>query len=219
MAYHGIDALYRAVVSFTLHGVVCENIFWLRSKETSTSPSLQNDCDQIESDWRVQFWPLYKLCCSAELTNTGIQIQCVSPLNAAQTIASYVAQVGSTAGESLPSHCATVVSLYGRIPGRRTHGRLYMPGVPEVEHNQSVITNAQLTKVTTFAAKLISFWGETGSSLVVRGGVFSRANGVVRNPGPPVFLSYSPLAHVPWTRAVINSLVRTERHRMRGRGI
>jgi hypothetical protein len=219
MAYHGIDALYRLTISFSLHGVVCQNVWWLRSKETSTSPSLQNDCDNIESDWRVQFWPLYKLCCSNELVNTGAVVQCMNPLNQAMTVASYVNQTGSTVGESLPAFCASVIGLYTRYPGRRTHGRVYVPGVPEAEHSASQVTNAQLTKLANLAALFVNRWGENGSSLTVRGGVFSRKNGVVRNPGPPPYLTYSPLAHVPWTRTVINSRVRTERHRMQGRGI
>jgi hypothetical protein len=218
MAGHGYDALYRLAVTFYVHGVNCMNVFWLRSKPTTDSPTLQFECDNIESDWRVQIWPVYKLALSNECANIAAVVQCMNPPGLAMTVASYVGQTGTIASESLPSFNASVLSMYTAYPGRRTHGRVYVPGIPESETSGSVVITAQATRLANIAAILINRWGNAGSSLRVMGGVYSRKNGVTINPGPPPFLSYSPLALVPWTRAIVNTRVRTERHRMQGRG-
>lgn len=216
---HGIDALHRLTVTFQLHGSYCQNVFWFRSKPTTTAANLQDESDKIVNDWKLQIWPYYKPCCSPDLQLVTLLNVCVEPTGIAQTIASYTVEFGSFTGESLPSHCAAVIGLYSRYPGRRTHGRCYIPGIPEAAHQNSVMSLTQMTNLSTLAGRFLTYFGDNGTSPQVWGGVFSRKNGAVRLPGPPPFIHYSPLAHLPWYRVVVNSTVFTNRHRLRGRGI
>jgi hypothetical protein len=215
----GIDALHRLNVTFYLHGVNCLNTFYLRSKPNSQSTSLKDETERIISDWKVIIWPVYKLALSNECGMIAAVCTTINPLGVAQTVASYVGENGTIASQSLPSMCASVISLYSAVPGRRTHGRLYVPGVPETESDSGVIGTTQSVRVANIATSLINRWGDNGSSPSVMGGVYSKANGVTRQPGPPPYLTYRTDTHYPWTRAIVNTVIRTQRHRMRGRGI
>lgn len=216
---HGIDALFRLNVTFYLAGQNCYNSFWLRSKPTTTSATLQEECDSIIQDWMTYHWPNYQPFMSNEVQLVGMVCTCLNPLNMAQSITSYTAQFGTVASAALPPHDAGLVSLYTAIPGRRTHGRLYIPGVPAVLVASGSLTNAHLTKLSAIGTSLLQRWGATGTSPKVWGGVYSKKNGVTRQVGPPPYLTYRSDTHLPWTRAVIRATVRTMRKRMLNVGI
>lgn len=215
----GVDALIRLNVTFYLHGVNCLQSFWLRTKPTSPAGTFKAETDKACEEFRVYIWPKYQLFCTSELQFIASVATMLSPLNAAQTVEAFTTLFGTVAGEALPSHNAAVLSLYSAYPGRRVHGRLYVPAVPESQTALSVISNTHTAKLKDIGDAMLAKWGETGTSPYFWGGVYSRKNGVVRLPGPPPYLTYSPLAHVPWTRCVANSRVKTQRHRLLGRGV
>lgn len=216
---HGIDALFRLDATFFLHGVTCMQSYWFRSKPTTPSLKLQDDTDALVTEYNQYVWPQYKAFMSNEVQWIGSVAKCVEPIGVAQTVYTAVNQFGTIIGESLPSFNAGVLSLYSAYPGRSTHGRLYLPGIPEAEHQGGNLSNAQVVRMKNIADILLQHYSETGSSTKWWGGVFSRKNGAVRLPGPPPYIHYSPLAHLPWTRAVVNARVGTQRHRKPGRGM
>lgn len=216
---HGIDALYRLNVTIAQNSVNCLQSFWFRSKPTTPAASLQIECDTICQQWRTFIRPKYQAFMTGECQLLAAVCTCLTPPSLAQTIETYSLIFGSAAGEALPPHDAGVVSLYSAFPGRRCHGRLYIPGVPEGQHLQGNLTTAWQTKLDDIGFALVAQFGETGTSSYVWGGVYSRKNGATRLPGPPPFISYSPLGHLPWKRYVANLRVATQRHRKLGRGI
>lgn len=216
---NGVDALIRLTVSFTYHGVTCQNLFWLRTKETSPAGTFKVETDKAVEEWRVYIWPKYQAFCVGELRHVQSVATMVQPLNSAQTIEAPSAAFASVVGEGLPSTNAAVLSLYTPYPGRRVHGRLYIPAVPESQSASSVLLSAHLSKLKDIGDALIAKWGEVGTSPYFWMGIFSRKNGAVRQPGPPPFISYSPLSCVPITRVVANEVIGTQRHRKKGRGI
>lgn len=216
---HGIDALYRLNVTFLLGQQNCLNTYWLRSKPNSPSVNLKEDTDTAILNWKLFIWPSYKAFMSNQVQLIAAVCTCVQPLNAAQTVAFYNTDFGSVVSEALPPHDAGLLSMYTGYAGRRVHGRLYIPGVPESLTAFGVLENSHVTKLANIGDALINNWGDAGTSSRFIGGVFSRLNGATRNPGPPPYISYSPLACVPWTRHIARASVKTQRHRLVGRGV
>lgn len=149
---------------------------------------------------------------------TALQALTMNPRGTAQSLAGFTTEFGSLSGEGMPPHDAAVLSLYTDYPGRRTHGRLYISGLGE-----SIQTEGELTSSGEFSLKNLGDWliqnfGENGFSPYYWWGVYSRANGATRMPGPPPFISYSPLTLIPWARHVPNKVLGTQRHRRIGRG-
>lgn len=216
---HGIDALYRLNVTIYFNTVNCIQSFWYRAKPTTPAANVQVECDTIVSDWTTFILPKYQAFCVGECQFISAVCTCLNPLNAAQTITNYNLKFGLAAGEGLPPHDAAVLSLYTAFPGRRTHGRLYIPGVPEGNHLQGNLSTAWQTKLDDIGFTLLQHYGETGTFANCWGGVYSRKNGRVLQVGPPPYYTYSPLAHIPWKRYTANLRVGTQRHRKTGRGI
>jgi hypothetical protein len=215
---HGIDALYRMTVFIYLNSVQCQQQFWFRSKPTTPAPNIQTECDTIAADWRTYIRPKYQAFMTGECQMTGSITTCLNPDSLAQTVETYSLIFGSAAGDALPPHDAGILSLYSGYPGRRTHGRLYIPGVPEGQTAQGNLSTAWQTKLDDIGFTLLQHYGETGTFAYAWGGVYSRKNGAVRIPTPFPHYTYSPLAHLPWRRYVANLRVATQRHRKLGRG-
>lgn len=216
---HGIDALHRLTATFVVHSVNCLNTFWFRSKPATPSVSLQADCDSIVSDFTSIIWPKYQAFCSTELQLIGLVATTLNPIGQAQTVSFPVGQFGTVGGDCLPSYCAAVLSLYTAYPGRRVHGRLYIPGVPEASHSGSILTVAAGANLALLGDVLRTQYGEAGSNSKYWLSVYSRKNGNGLSSTIPPFITYSPLAAIPLKRTVANARLGTNRHRKLGRGI
>lgn len=215
----GIDALFRLNITSIYRGVQMINSFWARSKPTDPLGTLPAVTDKLIFDFEANILPRMKLCCTQSTQFFGAVAVCLNPLAAAQTVKSWTTEFGAVLGEGLPPHDATVLSLYTAYPGRRVHGRLYIGGIPETAQDGGEITAGHVANVKNMADMLMSLFGEGGSSPNYWWGVYSRANGRVRQPGPPPYFTYDPLAHIPWKRYVIQNRIGTQRHRKLGRGI
>jgi len=213
----GADGLLRLTVSMTYKNQTMNNLFWARPKPDDPSPTWQALCDHMSNDFIIGVWPRMAnlMCSGVKLDGT---ITRVLTGGQAQTIAPYTTEFGNVAGDGLPPHDAAVLSLYTMYPGRRVHGRLYIGGIPESRQEQGELNTDGLFYLNQLGAWLIQNFGEDGYSPYYWWGVYSRSNGVVRQPGPPPFLSYSPLAHVPWYRWSPSKVLGTQRHRRIGRG-
>jgi len=170
------------------------------------------------TDFIVGVWPRIKTMCVSSLKLIATQALTMQPRGSAQSLGSYVNEFGSVSGEGMPPHDAAVLSLYTDYPGRRTHGRLYISGLPESLQSEGELTAPAETSLKNLGDWLLSQFGENGFSPYYWWGVYSRANGNVRMPGPPPYIQYDPLAHIPWSRHVPNKVLGTQRHRRIGRG-
>lgn len=216
---HGIDALHRLNVTFVLHGQNCINSFWFRSKPNTISNNFQQDCDAIVSDWFGVVWPKYQAFCSQEVKLIGMVAVTLSHPNLAQTVSTPINQFGSVAGDALPSHDAAVLSLYTHAPGRRTHGRLYIPGVPEVNQAGGNLNAVSQANLALLGDVLRTQFGIDGISQRYWLCVYSRKNGNGITETLPRAVTYNPLAGIPIKRTVANERIGTCRKRKLGRGI
>lgn len=215
----GIDALFRMNATFFVEGQNCVQSFWARSKPNDPLPTLFAVCDRLIFDFEVGIYPRYKQLQTISTQLVGVVATCLNPPGVAQSVKGYIGEFGFVSGDAMPPHDAAVLSLYTRYPGRRVHGRLYIPGIGETMQAGGILTASAKTSLKNLGDWLLGEFGEGGSSPYYWMGVYSRKNGAVRQLGPPPYISYSPLAHIPWWRHVANERLGTQRHRKIGRGV
>lgn len=215
----GLDALFRLNITQVVNGQQCINSFFARSKPTDPLPSLAAVCDQLITDYELWIQPGMRGVQTGSVQHTQAQALCLNPPLVAQSIKSYTTVFGLVAGDTLPPHDAAVLSWYTVAPGRRTHGRTYLAGFPENRQNLGIIDAVGKADIKNLADTMLGRFGEGGTSPYYWFGVYSRKNGVTRDPGPPPMLHWSVLTHVPWKRFTVNEVLGTQRHRRIGRGI
>lgn len=215
----GVDMLTRLNVTYQSCGQTCLWSIFARSKPADPLPNALAVTDKLITDFEVWIMGRMKQFMASDTQFIGAVATTLNPRGAAQSVKGYTTDFGNVAGDVLPPHDAAVLSLYTPFPGRRTHGRMYFGGVPESLQNQGVLTAAAKTSIKNLADILIGTFGWDGTSPNYWWGVYSRKNGAIREPGPPPFISYSPLTHIPWSRYTVNERLGTQRHRKLGRGI
>jgi len=116
--------------------------------------------------------------------------------------ASYVPSgaVGTGSGDALPANCALCVSKRTGFSGRRNHGRLYFPGMGDINATGSTATPAYSTVVGNFASILLGLGGPPS--------LF----------GKWAIPSVRDLAMKTITSVVIDQIVDSQRRRLPGRG-
>lgn len=215
----GADTLTRMNVTYVYKGVNCVNSFWARSKPGDPLGTMQAHCDKMIFDFEALILPRLKSCLVTGAQIIGAVATMLNPLGAAQSIKSWTTEFGTFAGEGLPPHDAAVLSLYTGFPGRRVHGRLYIGAVPETAQEGGELNDNMVANLKNLGDNLIVNFGDTGSSPNYWWGVYSRANGRHRQPGPPPYFTYDTDALIPWKRHVPNKRIGTQRHRKLGRGM
>jgi hypothetical protein len=213
------DTLIRLNVTFLYDGQNCINSFWARMKPTTTATLYITACQIVANEWYVNVWPNYKVSMVPQVQLIGVVAQTMNPSNSAIYPIFPVADFGSRSGDGMPSNCAAVLSWYSQYPGRRTHGRIYIPGISELDCTLSRLNTTGMATIKNLADTLLGRYGDTGSSPEFWFGIYSRKNGVSRNIGPPPFLSYDPTTHYPFKRYKVNDVLGTQRHRMQHRGV
>jgi hypothetical protein len=214
----GIDALIRLNVTWLVQGQNCQQSFWARSKPADPLPNLFAVCDQLITDFEIGIKGRYAQLQTTDTQLIGAVATVLNPRGAAQSVKGYTTDFGFVTGDAMPPHDAAVLSLYTPYAGRRVHGRLYIPGIGESMQAGGTLTSGAKASLKNLGDWLIGQFGMNGSSPNYWFGVYSRKNGATRNPGPPPFISYSSLTHVPWSRHVANERLGTCRHRKIGRG-
>lgn len=214
-----VDALYRANVTYYLYGQNCENSYFFRSKPDSHSDTIDEEVDFLLNDlWVWIIEPALNFM-SSQVSLVGWTLTTLNPLDGPVRFQEGGSHIGLIDEPALPSYCAGVVSMQTGLSGKRLHGRTYLPGVPGSFCEGNELTTTGWDKLKAYSTSVINRYGRDGSSNRVNGGVYSRSNGVTRNPGPPPRLEYSPLALVPWRQGVARRALFTQRHRLIGRGI
>jgi hypothetical protein len=214
-----VDALYRANVSYELYGQTCVNSYFFRTREDSHSDTLDEEVDFLANDlfnWVIE--PALNFM-SNQVSLVGWTVTTLFPLDGPFQVREGGTHIGAVAEPALPSYSAAVVSMQTGLTGKRLHGRTYLCGVPGSYCQGNDLTDVGFDVLKGYATSIKNRYGNDGTSNRVRGGVYSRANGVTRDPGPPPTLHYSPLALVPWRNAIARRIIYTQRHRLSGRGI
>lgn len=210
----GLDALYKYTITWRYQNQEMKTVLWFRSKTTSPKTDAGEEVAAIMTE--VSAWFTTNVLA---FSNVGLQVisavgQVMDGGLAYQAILNYVNTFATQPGDGLPPHDAAVISLYTPFHGRRLHGRIYIPAISEGDQVGGQLTAAATTRLNKIAADYLTRFGENGTSSFVWGCVFSRANGTTRNPGPPPHIVYDSLAAIPVTRTTVNSLIRTQRHRL-----
>lgn len=171
-------------------------------------------------DIEVFLLPLFLDFATSDWQITDATLEVLAGENPWKVIREYVLQYGEQPPDALPPHDSGLLSLFTPYHGRRNHGRLYIPGVPEAEHAGGRISDAQRARLSAIGAMMVSRYGEASNNAYAWICVFSKKNGVERRtvPPPPILI-YSPLAAIPISRTVASNRVATQRHRKLGRGI
>lgn len=210
----GLDALYKYTITWRYQNQSMNTVLWFRSK--TTSPKTDAGQEVIAIMTEVSSWFTTNVLA---FSNSGLQVvQAVGQVMAGglayQAILDYINTFATQPGDGLPPHDAAVISLYTPFHGRRLHGRIYIPAISESDQAGGQLTSAATVRLNKIASDYLTRFGENGTSSFVWGVVFSRANGTTRNPGPPPHIVYDQLAAIPVTRTIVNSLIRTQRHRL-----
>lgn len=213
------DTLYRLLLKMSLHGSTIYNTMWIRARETNTMPDVWAMCDRITIAFRDEVLPLWRPCVSQDVAFLGTQVMLMTPTGQAQTIMDYQNVLGTYVGAALPSHDAALISFFTMNPGRRSHGRWYISGIPLAEVTQSTMSVGHKAKLDLLVNRLLQFYGRNGIDSQIYGVVFSKKNGMTIMPGPPEFAVYNAMMGQPWTRVLSHSQIYTNRHRLRGKGM
>lgn len=214
------DILMRYVLTGSIFNQQTKTTFWLRSKPEADDSDMLAYLNAIVGDIEVFLLPRLLDFATSDWQVTQASIEVLAGENPFQLIKEYLLTTGERPPDALPPHDAGLLSLYTPFHGRRNHGRLYIPGVPESETAGGVINAVSRAELSAIGNTLVSRYGEGSNNAFAWICVFSKKNGVERvTVPPPPKLVYSPLAAIPVSRTVASQYVATQRHRKVGRGI
>lgn len=214
------DILMRYILTGSIYEQSTKTTLWLRSKPEADDSDMIGYLNAIISDIEIFLLPRILDFATSDWKVQQAEVAVLAGENPFQVIKEYIAVDGQMPPDALPPHDAGLLSLYTPFHGRRNHGRLYIPGVPESETAGGKLSVPARTAISAIGNTLVSRYGEGSSNAYCWICVFSKKNGVERvTVPPPPKLIYSPLAAVPVSRTVANQYVATQRHRKVGRGI
>lgn len=213
------DILMRYILTGNIFEQQTKTTLWLRSKPDADTSDMLAYLNAIIGDIEVFLLPRFLDFATSDWNITQASIEVLAGENPFQVIKEYLLTSGERPPDALPPHDAGLLSLYTPYHGRRLHGRLYIPGVPESETAGGVISATSRAELSAIGNTMVTRYGEGSSNAFAWICVFSKKNGVERRtiPPPPILI-YSPLAANPITRTVASKYVATQRHRKVGRG-
>lgn len=209
--------LYRFVITGELHGQMTQTLFHAISPTNSTAGTVAVEVSIMYTEFVNNVIPAYKAFCSQEWHLLSVSLIQLTA-NPGIIVDGAFTGGGVQTDNSLPSFCAGVLSLRTGLTGRTKHGRLYIPGVSENLSSASKLEGNYLGVLQSLGNLLVNRYGASGSTNIIRLGVFSRKLGVVRNPGPPPSLTYSTNGLTIITAAIARPEIATMRKRKLARG-
>jgi hypothetical protein len=214
------DILMRYVLTGSIWNQTTKTTLWLRSKPEADDSDMIAYLGAIINDIEIFLLPRFMDFATSDWSIQEAKVEVLAGENPFQVIKEYLGVDGQRPPDALPPHDAGLLSLYTPFHGRRNHGRLYIPGVPESETAGGKISAISRADISAIGASLVSRYGEGSNNAYCWICVFSKKNGVERvTVPPPPKLIYSPLAAIPVSRTVASQYVATQRHRKIGRGI
>jgi hypothetical protein len=162
--------------------------------------------------------PPYKLFCNQEWALKSISLLQLTA-NPGIIVDGAFSGNGAQVGNSLPSFCAGVLSLRSGLTGRSRHGRIYLPGVAEDLTSASKLEANYLGLLQNFGNLLRDRYGSSGTTNIIRLGIFSRKLGVTRIGGLVPSLSYSTAGFTQLTGCIARPEIGSMRRRKLARGL
>jgi hypothetical protein len=212
---HGLDILWKYTLNSTNQGQTMQNVLWFRSKGNSPAATVEAEGNALIGE--INSWFTLNLIAFANVGWSPVlaALQAMNGPQPYQMLQNYTNSFGAIAGDAMPPHDAAVLSLYTPFHGRRLHGRLYIGGLSESDQVGGLMIEPAYTRFVKIGADLLTRYGATGTSSYANVCVYSKKNGVQRNPLPPNNLIYDSLPAIPVSRITVQNTIRTQRHRMR----
>lgn len=212
---HGYDILWKYTLTSINQGQTMENVLFFRSKSTSPSATIEAEGNALIGEINSWFTLNYLAFANVGFQPVIAALQAMNGPQPYQMLQNYTNQFGAIGGDAMPPHDAAVLSLYTPFHGKRLHGRIYIGGLSESDQVGGIMIEPAYTRFVKIGLDLLTRYGNTGTSAYAWLTVFSRANGVQRNPLPPNNLIYDSLSAIPVSRITVQNTIRTQRHRMR----
>lgn len=115
---------------------------------------------------------------------TEVDVEDVKPGTAATYVYTFSAVSGRLAGDPVPAQIAAVLSLRTDLKGRSYRGRVYLPGISELDVDMKSFNAGAITAFSTIATQLLAVFGPAGSDTQWRLAVISRWNNKVKRATP-----------------------------------
>lgn len=208
------DVLYQSILTSSYASQTMQNVLWFRTRTTSPNSTVESELTDVHSNVNAWFVTNLVNFCNVGWSPRTLVTKVMAGALEYQAISNYTNVFGAKTGDGMPPHDAVVVSLYTQFHGRRLHGRIYIGGLSESDHNNGLLTSPAFAGLQAIGADLMTRFSQGGSFGSAWGTVFSRANGTTRNPGPPPHIVYDPLAALPWVRMTVSNRICTQRHRI-----
>lgn len=215
----GSIILYRCNVTWLLYGQNCINSFFLKTKETSTKTTIQEEMNDIHDDVRNRIITPFR---DVIADNCQLLSSVMFNLNGNPNlidVRDYVGVTGNVSSPALPSMISQVISWRTQFRSRRDHGRTYLPGLPINSLDGNFLHSAAQSALDNAASTVLQWFGSSGNSSDAYLVVYSRKNGNGVEPTVPPTVTYNPEAGLPVSRYVADNIIYTQRHRLQGKGI
>lgn len=205
MATYSDHAIVRTVLRGRLHGQLCENVWYLRTK-------VANSVDEniAINDARDHIWNAIKPNVSNEYLLEVITVQEIFP-NPTDPYLLIVNATGTLDGPAIPTLVAAVISLKTGFGGRRNRGRKYIAGLLRDEVDNSRVDDVRVNGLSAAAGSIVNWFLPTNALAFTELGIVHR-----RLNGQPVPLSNDSFVNV--TLAYCNPFLGSMRSRNIGHG-
>lgn len=171
----------------------------------------------LAAHWNVNLMPALAAATSVSVSWDRIVVSDVSPGQEVTYILSITpATPGTVTGDALPPQNASVLRLNTLVKGKRSHGRVYIPGLSETNVANATISGTQLTSLTSLGSALLTNYGPSGTSGIFHLVVYSPPTRPFVAPKPPPVHTNTVIT--PINSVSVDPVVRTMRRRALGVG-
>lgn len=203
--------MWRLRTRYLLENQVCENV----NQFIATTPS-DDVLLRLVVVWIQCFTAHILPSLPSIMTLDTVRYQRVTAPISIEFIEPFPANtVGTGNGLSLPSFCSRVVSIQTSLGGRSHHGRIYFPGIPEDQTQNSILEQAVpgYQAFLDFLACLVTKFivGEPIGQNQFKLGVYSRKLGGAKLP-------YNTVGFTQAEKLSLATFIGTTRSRKVGRG-
>ena len=167
-----IGDIFQLTFQQLWRGQVMENVIHFRARGTApTDAELKTDAQL----WLNFFCNLQ----STEVSYPAVKIKRMTPLAFDEII--YTPTGGAVGGtQATPAHNTTLAIVFTKrtgTAGKKHRGRMYVGGYPASWGVDRITDSAGLTAMGTFAGSVLAAFGESGTSVTLCAGIYSRSIG------------------------------------------
>lgn len=166
-----VGPVYQMTYQMSQEGQTVENVLHFRTLTGTETPA------QIRTS--AEF---YLTAISPGISNqvifTAIVIKQMTPIAFDQTVAPpATTSTGANSSDPINNTLALILTKRTGVAGKKHRGRIYIPGIPASQAGQFGLNSAGAAVWTTIKNQIMATYGETGTDLNLRIGVYSRSIG------------------------------------------